>query len=349
MYNPLLFNKKNILFFVCWTFFSIFAAFNIEPFINYGDQLLQNSDFSQEFSSWKLSNSSIGKVEIGNSKVMLAIDKPGNSIYLDQSLKTDELGKAVILGASVKSENIIAGPKGWNKGRIVLVQYIQGKPRYSLSHVLVALEGTNPWKIYRKVFYIHPLATEIKVVLQLSNCTGELYCKDLSLFRAVVNPVYRVVKWLVLGGWLVFVLLLFGPVLRSVFLRGRLAGGLVVLTLGAILFGTMMPGTLKNDLKHDLVREVRVVTVAVSGTDLAEIKKLVDITKVAHFFLFMVLAVLLLRQSPRRGKWQVLGDLLMLAVATELAQLFIEGRSALAADVGIDLAGGILGVLGARN
>jgi len=51
----------------------------------------------------------------------------------------------------------------------------------------------------------------------------------------------------------------------------------------------MMPGSLKNDLKHDLVREVRAVATAVSSPGPGELKKLVDITKIAHFFLFNVL------------------------------------------------------------
>ncbi len=338
--------KRVGLWFVILVFFNLFFYHNVPHYVEVGQQILSNNDLVAGAAGWELIKTDDGELLIDQGEAGLVAKSADHSIQFFQAVDMDSPGGQVVLQVTARSKNIIAGPKGWNKGRVILVQYVDGKPQYYLSHLLIALEGTTDWKTYRKVFRLNPETTEIKVILQLSHCTGELYCKDLSLYRAVVNPVYRVVKWLVLGGWLLFIFVLFLPVFKSFAAGSRLAGGVVLLVVAAILFGTMMPGSLKNDLKHDLVREVRAVATAVSAPGPGELKKLVDITKVAHFFLFMVLAFLLLRRLPRgRGWYFVILDLAMLAVGTELAQLFIDGRSALAGDVGIDMAGAAFAVV----
>jgi len=69
----------------------------------------------------------------------------------------------------------------------------------------------------------------------------------------------------------------------------------------------------------------------------------VDITKVAHFVLFALLAFLLRLTSPARPVRMLMLDLFMLACATELSQFFINDRSPLFTDVMIDMAGGVMG------
>ncbi|BCL60062.1 hypothetical protein DGMP_07550 [Desulfomarina profundi] len=332
--------RKVISIFILLVLLSLFTYHNVPRYLKISEQFLLNNDFVAGAVGWELIKTDDGELLVDHGEVGLVEKSPDHSIQFFRAIDMDGPGGQVVLQVTARSKNIMAGPKGWNKGRVILVQYFDGKPQYYLSHLLIALEGTTDWKTYRKVFRLNRATTEIKVILQLSHCTGELYCKDLSLYRVVVNPVYRVVKWLVPGGWLLFIFVLFLPVFKSFVAGSRLAGGVVLLVVAAILFGTMMPGSLKNDLKHDLVREVRAVATAVSAPGPGELKKLVDITKVAHFFLFMVLAFLLLRRLPQgRGWYFVILDLAMLAVGTELAQLFIDGRSALAGDVGIDMAG----------
>jgi VanZ family protein len=55
--------------------------------------------------------------------------------------------------------------------------------------------------------------------------------------------------------------------------------------------------------------------------------------------LFGMLAFLRFPQSTHSKTFFIPGDMLMLACATELAQLFVEGRGALVFDVSVDRAG----------
>ena len=126
----------------------------------------------------------------------------------------------------------------------------------------------------------------------------------------------------------------------------RIAFGWNILV--AIIVGTTLPGVMKNELKSDLVLEAKTYAISMSGSvvsvakDFAENfdgKLAFDVTKIAHFGLFFLLTCFILWQQPRQDLLSFFMDILLFACATEFAQLFIEGRSALPADVVIDMAG----------
>lgn len=58
---------------------------------------------------------------------------------------------------------------------------------------------------------ILPGASEVRVGLQLSRCVGELQAKDLSVLRVKGHPLYRIVRWLVVGSWALLAIVVFGP------------------------------------------------------------------------------------------------------------------------------------------
>lgn len=68
--------------------------------------------------------------------------------------------------------------------------------------------------------------------------------------------------------------------------------------------------------------------------------------KGAHVVAYAVLAVLLERAlaRPRGGRWWALAGTLAYAVSDEFHQSFTPGRSPLASDVVIDMAGGLCGL-----
>lgn len=72
---------------------------------------------------------------------------------------------------------------------------------------------------------------------------------------------------------------------------------------------------------------------------------MIDITKIAHFALFGLLAVLLLWQNSNSKPSFIIADIFMFACGTELVQLYSEGRSALLTDIVIDMAGCGAGML----
>jgi hypothetical protein len=271
------------------------------------------------------------------------------------------VGEKVVLRGKLKTVGIAGGTKAWEKGRVVLVQYVDSKAVYSSPHVLVALDCTHDWAEYELVIPILPKASEVRVGLQLNHCTGELQAKELSLFRVQENPVYSNVRWVVLAVWTLFMGWVFVPeVVRSG--EGRKLSVFAVLVIIAIVIGTTIPGSLKNEVKFEVVSQAKVYADGVIdyggsafgdlAADLKAQKWLsIDITKISHFLLFAVLAGLLYALRGRGAGWRTMVDIGILACGTEFMQLFIDGRSGLVGDVVIDLAGAgfAVVVLGGRG
>lgn len=270
----------------------------IERFDDIGSQLLINPDFVVGLQGWQASKPK-ATAAINSGGVSLHSDDERVSIQLSQKLDTALIGKLVDLKGRVKTIEIHAGGKNWEKGRVLLVQYVGGKAMYSTPHVAVALDGTHEWADYSTVFSILPKATEVRVILQLSHYAGELRVKDLSLFQVMVNPLYRLAGWLVFGLWGCFLMYVFIPVMFD-------SGGkrkwtaLLALVVIAIIFGTTMPATLKHEAKDEIISKAKIYTreiIDYGGNDLekiaAEVKAQpwlrVDITKIAHFLLFALL------------------------------------------------------------
>ena len=95
---------------------------------------------------------------------------------------------------------------------------------------------------------------------------GELYCRDMSLFLLEPNPLFDVVQWPIMGGWVLFAMVLFAPVL-SVACRGWWMPALTVLVVIGIIVGTTLPGTLKNELRQEIIQEAKTYSHTLTGTD----------------------------------------------------------------------------------
>jgi VanZ family protein len=194
--------------------------------------------------------------------------------------------------------------------------------------------------------------------LQLNRCTGELHAKEPALFRVQENPLYRIVRWVVLGVWAVFLIGVFVPELIGT-CRGKRWSALVVLVLVAIILGTTVPGAVKNEAKYEILSHAKTYAgeiVEYGGSAFGELAAglqaqkwlSIDITKVAHFLLFALLGGLLYARRGRGAVWPTLIDIGMLACGSELMQLFIDGRSGLAGDVLLDLSGAVCAMLPMR-
>ena len=147
-----------------------------------GEQLLRNNDFAAGLEAWEVNAAEVEMVSVGQGQVQLHSTAAGGSTQLSQNIKKALPGGRVVLKAWLKTENISTGPKKWNKGRVLLLQYQLGKPQYKATHELTSLDGTSGWTKYRATFPILPGTTEVRVILQMSRCTGKLYCRDMSLF-----------------------------------------------------------------------------------------------------------------------------------------------------------------------
>ncbi len=346
--------KRKFLLFALLTLATLFSDRFIDQYQDVGQQLLADADLSTGLSSWHPSGSADAAVTITDKEISLRAPDTNANVRIHQKITVPMSSKMVQLRALVRTKKVVAGEKSWHRARLLLVQYVDGKARWHLPHQVIALEGTNDWQEVSNVFTIASDCNEFRVVVQMSNCSGQFFLKGLRLYEAEETALYGRVKWLIRGAWILFILFVFVPY--------RINGNVTVSTLPVcitvvvLLVGTTMPGSVKDDLKGRIevlagaVSEIHITpSPAMDGSSspgwLRSAVKEIDYTKVAHFVLFALLVVLIRYKNPDRPVKSLFLDIVMLACATELSQLFIENRSPLFTDVLIDMAGGGVGLL----
>jgi VanZ family protein len=317
------------------------------------EALLVNGSFDAGLSGWTLEKSDRELVSVSDGEIHIHAAVAGQNPKLWQNIDFSRVGQFVYLGAWVKAEHIVAGEKTWNRGRIIFQQLRDVKPNYSIPHVLAALDGTRGWQYYESIFPIHSESDGALVMIQMSNATGVLSCKNMTLAKASVNPYYKIARSVVLSCWICMFVILFYP--HFINNQKAVSGRLITLfLLAAILTGTMMSGTTKSSIISLIAHEEnsmveKLIDESMPGAELEPVgpridyEWIIDITKSAHFFLFALLSLALLWSSTSENIWYVIMAVIILACGTELAQLFVEGRSALTKDIALDLTGSALG------
>jgi VanZ family protein len=359
---------------------SYLGCFHVETYCPIGNQLLINNSFSFAEQGWETKfDTQEGTIGISPNHITIATFNTPTSLKVAQIVDAKKLSpnillkataKNSLLKATAKNSQISVGKRSWDLARIILVQFENDKAIWSRQHSLVSLSDLADWTNYSKVFPIAPTTDYIVLRLEINNSIGNLEVKNIQLYNAIKNPTYINIQLDLFIGWGVFACLLFFPYIRQASLPSKLLMTTVIIVL---IFGITMDYKLKNDLRSKVTTTIK-STVETITTQLntpqkpdppithslpqtAPIShftsdssdqtphhlKRPDITKVAHFLLFMALGFILLRNGAKSVR-HVLIDLLMLASMTEILQLFIEGRSALWDDVGIDFAGGFFGV-----
>lgn len=286
---------------------------------------------------WKFKTSESNRVDITENGLILLASDANTGVNIQQDLPLVNPGTTLLVSADVKCLNVKMGEKSWNVARILLAQNDGEKDRWDLPNTVVALVGTTDWKNYRNAFTISPETQRIKVIAQLSLSTGSLQIKNLQIYPVYVNQEYTWARAIILFAWGTFSLLLAGSCL---FMRGKtnLFRALLLTTFIAIIAGISLPGDLKNQVSD----EVKIQIDAESESFKTAIPW--DLSKVWHFCFFFLFGLVLCLMMTKEPIIQVAAIILMLAGGTEMAQLYIEGRSPLITDFFIDAAGGLLGI-----
>jgi hypothetical protein len=234
---------KLITLFALLVAISFGIYFGVSGNVPIGGQLLTNSSFVQGELGWDAKvDEQLGRIETAQNLVSLYSYKKASSVNIGQAVGMDKISNQVILSAKIKTADISQGEFGWNQGRLILKQYVNKKPVYSLPHVLINLNGTHDWNTYSRTFAIDPRTEYIAVALQISKATGELHCKDIELYNAIPNPLYTKLRIALMGGWGIFCVLLIWPYLR----KNSILSSLLITAVAVILvFGITMMQTLK--------------------------------------------------------------------------------------------------------
>ncbi len=347
------FQIKTLLFLLL-VLATLLLVAQVERFMPVGDELLLNADFGLGMRHWQ-SSGPAGSVELReDGSVALYSNSAEKSIALSQPLSGLGDSGSVRLSAELATEAVVAGAKGWHRARLVLARRDRNNRWLRLDHEVVALSGDNAWRSYHRVFSLEGQALKTSVVLQLPHASGQLRARGLSLRRAVLNPLFPFVQlgaFLLWGGFLAGLLL---PYLRKG--HGMLLRAGVVLVVLLLLSGTLMP----DDFKREVLEGIRqaasdVQTLLADDLDFSlmanpavseqlPFAQRFDLAQVGHFCLFTVLTLVLILVRPGRNRLAILYDVLLIACATELLQLFVAGRTASLNDLLIDAVGATLGV-----
>jgi len=346
-----------IFYFIIFAFVSLIVACFINKYDVVRDQLLLNPEFSSGLVGWE-DYENFGYVTTRNKVLVLHSSNAKNRVRVWQRFFVNDKPRHVDLRlqAIVRCENVLEGDKPWNVARLLLLQYIQGEPVYTTAHVVCAFSGSHDWQKVSNTFTLLPECTEFRIIVQMSHCSGSFFLRDLRLSQVKQTALYSWMARAIRIAWIIFVILLFVPWLD--FRNAMLSSILVVMTVAVILYGTTMPGYMKNAMKKEVISEIKAgvqnvrdgvqdASDAVIRSKKQQDNKLVpvDITKVAHFVLFGLLGILLRYHRPKRPVRMLILDLFLFSCATELSQLFIDGRTALFSDILIDLTGGMSGCL----
>jgi len=319
-----------ISLFILFAVISIIGHRCIERYEKCGPNILLNN--------WSLEASKGSTAEIkGNVLHLFSLDNT-KSVKIKQSILPITSGSTLELSADIKCENVTPGIETWNKARLILQQYKSEERGLSLPHHLALLSKTKNWTHYVNYFYVVPETKKIIVSAELSQCTGRLWVKNIFLYPVNQTHLYRYFKVIILVAWGFYLLFLLGPcfINKKNNIVIRMILGLVFIL---IIMGVTMPADMRtqiSDFVNGLINSLGIVF----GDDFTW-----DPPKVGHFFFFFLLGLVFSLLQKNESYTMVIINLLLIAGATEIIQLFIDGRSFLLWDVMIDLNGALYGFI----
>lgn len=346
--NPTL---PKILFLLFFSIFTILFFNHYDRYIVVGPELIQNPDFSQG-NGWKQSSPSISLTPENQGMALLTAHSQTEAPSLSQTLPVPGQSNLLRLSCDIKTKNIIAGNKYWKSARVVMLQRnSRGEPMYSLPHILASQQTDSDWQHFEKAFIINPTTAEVLIAAELVQSSGSMWIKSLSLRPIAVKASFKEYRLAILLVWLAALIWIGRPIILSWLshTRGRIA---LVLATG-ILIGVLLPENLKELLSGPLPAHPGAVFTLIipnqfNNTDFFRFTPLlpsIDIYKIGHFSMFMLLAVTLFgAKTYRDQRTQLIGYLILFALSTEVLQLFMAGRTAQLGDVIVDSLGIMLGV-----
>ncbi len=308
------------LLFTCLFISSIYLAILHERYQPVGQQLLAPLELSKD-SPWQQRGNK-KQITMERDGARLDSTNPKGTVQLQYIVPNPQRFQLLRLSADIQTEGVIPGTKSWHKARLVLSSFDINNKWISHPHSVVALGGTNLWQHYEKTFTVHPEANQLRVCAQLVHAPGSMWVRKVELQEVDITPLYHYGQYVIICGWLLFLLWLTLPYAKQCRHKSWRLIALFILSIG--ISGVIAPAALKLMLLH----------LFPAHTD-----------KIGHFILFTLIALFSTLICRKHGYVKILTDLVILAAATELIQLFVPGRSAMVSDWVIDTGGVLLGML----
>ncbi len=316
-----------------------------------GAELLANADFRDGLTNWSGSNFGV-EVLSAEGSVKLQSDNASQSVTVSQIVSANFPGSLLQLSCDIKTNRVKSGERGWETARVALFSInAEGKALYHIPHLLIKQDGSHDWLHGEKVFEIGADVSKVELALQLARSSGELWVKNVSLRPVMLKSAFKDYRLQLLSVWLLMAIWVILPLLRSGF-KSWAHMAVLTLTMG-IFIGVLMPENLKETLAESLWSGTVPNEVSFSYSQANDAQTFrftpqlpnLDFFKIGHFVMFALLAITLLVGRPFRvSTARLLFYLWLMAMVSEVLQLFMPGRSAQVGDIAIDCSGVLTGL-----
>jgi len=343
-------SRKLILFFALLLVSTTILFFNYYPRYQFvSDNLIKNPDFSPDHKDWRIDSSGTFIGENGLVSLTVAPGEP--PVQISQTINLPPFSM-LQLTCEFKEEGVVTGVNSWDTARVLLVSLDQnGKALYDRPHVAVMQSGSSEWRPASGVFMTDRDVANVELVLQLGASQGTMSVKSLALHQVTVKPEFTSIRQWLLIVWLICGFLAVAQLVLMHIKNKRQALAGVVLLL--IWTGILLPASFKNWIADHTVSGHSAATnpYNMARPELQKFSFRVsapewDIFKSGHLVLFGLLACLLAnRNTYDMHYFRTIGLLSILALLTEITQLFIPGRTPNVTDIFIDLTGALLGLM----
>jgi hypothetical protein len=294
-----------------------------------GRPVLDNADFTAGFRGWQIEGS-VGLDESEAGAARLENRDPGTSALLRRTINLPPGRTSLRLAIGIATTAVIPGDASWQAARVYLVQKTaDGRLDWNQPHMLAVVTGTTSRQRYEGIFEMPGSVPRAMLGIELAYATGSMWIADLELAQLEERPVFRLAASVLVAGWSLLGFWVVERVYRSI--RSPVIRRWLLATAGVLAAGLFMPSLLRQALIDGLGRGF--------GFELA------NPDAVGHGLVFGVLALLLRCGRSHDPLGLHLACWLLLAMATEIVQLFTPDRDPELGDWLVDAIGASLGLL----
>ena len=322
-------NKIRIICFGILLLGTCLSVSLVDRYIPAGDEMLATD-------KWQTRSKGEGQALTKDGSFSLVAKSGGDYASVYQSLEIPAGKGKVLLSAGIRTEGVQQGAQPWEKARLVFAQNDKRGKWLRGDHVVISLTGTHNWQYYEKAFDIHPDAVTVRVVVELPRCPGTMAAQDVRLYPVRQVEGYEYWRYAVLGCWALFL----SAVVAG--MAGEMERGSFTILLffaAAILFATQIPGDIKTRIYQIVTEHVVKLTGRHEESMIGSL-----IGNWGHFIFFLCFGLAAGGLMPRGSGTKICLNILIFAGGTEMAQTYVDGRTAMIADFLVDMAGGIAGL-----
>lgn len=305
------------------------ATFLLMPrYDTLGDPLVADPAFTEGLIDWQQA----GLISVDKddpAQVQLESINPGTRTFLLRDIALPSGETMLILRAQVQGNDVVPGPELWDSARIYLAQLdADGEPDWKADHNLFTLNGTTDVRNYRRAFTIPADVARARLGIEMKNATGSLSVSKLELTVVEYKMPFLIAVGCLLAGWTVLV----------VYTGFKTFGGIestrIKLCLGVAaalsVVALMLPGNI-----HDIGTGSIAARIGLDD---------VGVDSIGHGVMFTVLTFLVRMGRPSDPLWLHVGVWGLIAMASEVLQLFTVGRNPSLDDLWVDGIGIVLGL-----